>query len=202
MKGFKDAEHLFRLLLVFVVGVIVFVLLRVSLVPRSFGQYGHYRGDAIAEIAAHPAAFAGHQSCAGCHSDIVEQKLKGKHARVNCEACHGALLSHADDPGSVIPVKLEPAKLCVGCHEANAAKPKTFPQVISADHASGASCDLCHQPHNPAINSGAGNEDYAPSVAGSLARRGPRPGSTSWPALRRTLPTTSCRNTGGACWWT
>lgn len=156
MKGFKDAEHLFRLLSVFVVGIIVFVLLRGSLVPRSFGQYGYYRGNAIAEIAANPASFAGHQTCEGCHSDILEQKVKGKHARVNCEACHGALLNHADDPGSAQPVKLDPAKLCVRCHEANSAKPKIFPQVVSAEHSGGASCELCHQPHSPAINSRAG----------------------------------------------
>jgi hypothetical protein len=153
VKGFKDAEHLFRLLSVFVVGLIVFVLLRGSLVPRSFGQYGHYRGDAIAEIAASQLSFAGQQTCETCHIDIMEQKIKGKHARVNCEACHGALFNHAHDPGSVKPVKLDPAKLCVGCHEANPAKPKTFPQIVSTDHSSGASCELCHQPHSPAITS-------------------------------------------------
>jgi hypothetical protein len=156
VKGFKDAEHLFRLLSVFVVGIIVFLILRGSLVPRSFGQYGHYRGNAIAEIAAHPVSFAGHQTCEVCHSDIAEQKLKGKHARVNCESCHGALAKHADDPGSVTPVKLVPAKLCVRCHEANAAKPKSFPQIVSAEHAGDAGCEMCHQPHHPQIDSGAG----------------------------------------------
>ena len=156
MKGFKDAEHLFRLLSVLGMGLIVFVLLRGSLVPHSFGQYGHYRGDAIAETALRPASFAGHQTCETCHSDILEQKVKGKHARVNCEACHGAMSNHADDPGSVKPVKLDPAKLCIRCHEANQAKPRNFPQVISVEHSSGASCELCHQPHSPAISSGGG----------------------------------------------
>jgi hypothetical protein len=156
VKGLKDAEHLFRLLAVFGAGIIVFLLLRGSLVPPSFGQYGHFRGNAIADVAAHSASFAGHQSCEGCHSDISEQKLKGKHARINCEACHGALGKHAEDPGSVKPAKLEPAKLCVRCHEANAAKPKGFPQVVSAEHAGEIACDSCHQPHRPAITTGAG----------------------------------------------
>jgi hypothetical protein len=156
VKGFKEAEHLFRLIAVFVAGTVVFVLLRGSFVPRSFGQYGHYRGDAISEIAAHPASFAGHQTCEACHSDILEQKVKGKHASVNCEACHGALLNHANDPGSVKPVRPDPAKLCVRCHEAGSAKPKSFPQVVSAEHSGGAGCGLCHQPHNPAMNSGGG----------------------------------------------
>jgi hypothetical protein len=152
LNGLKDAEHLLRLLSAFVIGIIVFVLLRSALVPRSFGQYGHFRGNAIAEIAAHEASFAGHQTCEGCHTDILEQKNAGRHAHVNCEACHGAQLKHAEDPGSVKPVKLEAAQLCVRCHEANAAKPKAFPQVISAEHSGGASCELCHQPHSPAIN--------------------------------------------------
>ncbi len=155
MRDFKDAEHLFRLLSLFVVGIIAFVLLRGFMVPRSFGQYGHYRGNAIQEIAALPISYAGHQACQDCHADVVEQKLKGVHAHVNCETCHGALAKHTEDPGSVIPVKLVPATLCVRCHEANAAKPKNFPQIVSAEHMGGASCELCHQPHSPAINSGA-----------------------------------------------
>ena len=95
--------------------------------------------------------FAGHQACETCHSDVLEKKSAGKHAHVNCEACHGPLARHADDPTSVQPPKLDAAVLCVKCHEANAAKPKAFPQVASADHSSGLACDTCHQPHSPAI---------------------------------------------------
>ena len=153
MKAFKDAGHLFRLAAVFLVGTLAFLGMRVFLVPKSFGQYGHYRGDAIAEMAARPVKFAGHQACEDCHADVLEKKKAGRHARVNCEACHGPLAKHADDP-SVQPVKLDTAVLCVRCHEANAAKPKGFPQVASADHSTGLPCDTCHQPHSPAITAG------------------------------------------------
>jgi hypothetical protein len=95
--------------------------------------------------------FAGHETCEGCHADVLEKKKDGKHAHVNCEACHGPLAKHADDPASVTPEKLDTAVLCVRCHEANAAKPKSFPQVVSADHSSGLPCDTCHQPHSPVI---------------------------------------------------
>src|ERR1035441_2666943 len=37
------------------------------LVPRSFGQYGHYRGNAIKDTAALPISYAGHQVCESCH---------------------------------------------------------------------------------------------------------------------------------------
>ena len=98
---FKDAAHLFRLAGVFAAGILIFILLRSYLVPKSYGQYGHYRGDALAEIKAQPVIYAGHQACEACHSDVLEVKIKGKHARVNCEACHGPLAKHADDPGGV-----------------------------------------------------------------------------------------------------
>lgn len=151
MNAFKDAGHLFRFAALFVLAFIVFLVVRGYVVPRSFGQYGHYRGNAISEIAAHPAKFAGHQACETCHSDVADAKSKGKHGHVNCEACHGALAKHADDFASVTPGKLDTATLCATCHTASAAKPKAFPQVNPAEHSSGVACETCHQPHNPAI---------------------------------------------------
>ena len=151
MSRFKDAEHLLRLALVFAVGAIVFVVLRAILVPKSFGEYGHYRGDAIAQIASQPVKFAGHQTCEGCHADEAGMKSKGVHVSVNCEACHGALASHADDPTGVAPAKLDTAILCVRCHEVNGARPKTFPQITAKNHNAGLPCETCHQPHSPKI---------------------------------------------------
>jgi cytochrome c554/c'-like protein len=149
--NFKDANHLLRLAAVFAAGFVIFIVLRGFLVPKSFGQYGHFRGDALAEIKSQPLHYAGHGTCETCHSDVLEQKVKGKHVRVNCEACHGPLAKHADDPGGTAPEKLDTAKLCVRCHEANTAKPKWFPQVVSADHSAGLACSECHKPHDPAI---------------------------------------------------
>jgi len=147
----RDAGHLFRLAAVFAAGVLLFLVIRAFLVPKSFGQYGHYRGDALLEIASRPINFAGHETCETCHADVVDKKKDGKHAHVNCEACHGPLARHADDPASVTPPELDTAILCVRCHEANAAKPRNFPQVVSADHSNGLECNTCHQPHSPAI---------------------------------------------------
>jgi hypothetical protein len=148
---FKDIEHLVRLAVLFAIGLLAFVILRAAVVPRSFGQYGHYRGAAIAEIAARPIAFAGRGTCESCHSDVADQKKLGKHVVVACEACHGALAAHADDPGSVQPKKLDTAIVCARCPAANSAKPKWFPQVVTADHSGGLACDTCHQPHSPKI---------------------------------------------------
>lgn len=44
------------------------------LVPDSFGDFGHYRGDAEAEIASQKMSYAGYEECGECHDDIYEQK--------------------------------------------------------------------------------------------------------------------------------
>lgn len=156
MNGFRDAGHLFRFAGLFVLAFLAFLVIRGYVVPKSFGQYGHYRGDAIKDIAARPAKFAGHQACESCHTDVLDTKKSGKHAPVNCEGCHGPLAKHADDPASVTPVKPDTAVLCARCHTASAAKPKGFPQVDPASHSNGVPCETCHQPHNPAIEAAAG----------------------------------------------
>jgi transcription elongation factor Elf1 len=154
MSIFKDAGHLFRFAGLFVLAFLVFLLIRGYVVPKSFGQYGHYRGNAIGEIAARPVHFAGHETCEVCHSDVFDVKKNGKHAHVNCEACHGPQAKHADDPASVTPQKLDTAVLCVRCHAASVAKPKGFPQVVAEEHSNGLPCETCHQPHNPAVDAG------------------------------------------------
>ena len=155
MKDFKDAGHLLRLVAAFAVVFILFLLARAALVPKGFGKYGHYRAEALAEAQAKPINYAGHQACETCHGDIVELKSKGKHKGVNCESCHGPQAKHVDDPGSVQPAKLETTSLCPRCHTANAAKPKTFPQVVPEDHSGGVGCDTCHKPHSPVIEAAA-----------------------------------------------
>jgi uncharacterized CHY-type Zn-finger protein len=154
MNLFKDAGHLFRFAFLFVIAFGVFLVIRHFVVPKSFGEYGHYRGAAIAEIAARPVNFAGHETCETCHADILAVKAPGKHANVNCEACHGPLAKHAEDP-SIQPPKLDTAVLCVRCHAASAAKPKNFPQISADEHSGGVPCETCHQPHSPAIAGGA-----------------------------------------------
>jgi len=155
MVPLKDIAHLLRMAAVFLVGLILFLFLRSAFIPKSFGRYGHFRGDAIAEITARPIAYAGHQTCEGCHPEEADTKSKGVHAYVNCESCHGPLAKHADDPASVTPKLPDVATLCFRCHSENIAKPQGFPQVNANEHSGGQLCNTCHQPHSPAITQGA-----------------------------------------------
>jgi hypothetical protein len=118
MSLYKDAGHLFRFAFLFVVAFAVFLVVRHFVVPKSFGEYGHYRGAAIAEIAARPLHYAGHETCETCHADIAEAK------------------------------KANTTVLCIRCHAESAAKPGGFPQIDPVQHSGGVPCETCHQPHN------------------------------------------------------
>ena len=150
-KILKESDHLVRLALVLAVGVVIFFVIRRAVVPASFGQYGHYRAGSLDDVRARPLAFAGKALCEACHADIAANKGQGMHGQVSCEACHGPLATHAEDPSANKVVKPDPATLCVRCHEADSAKPKTFPQVVSKEHAGEVSCDACHNPHSPKL---------------------------------------------------
>ena len=141
--------HLVRPALVLIAAMGVFLVVRASVIPKDFGKYGHYRPGALGLVRSHPIGYAGQDTCVMCHDDQAKMRAAGKHAHVACEACHGPLAKHADDPGSVTPKLPEVADLCRRCHEKDAAKPKDFPQVVTAEHSGGMACNSCHQPHNP-----------------------------------------------------
>jgi cytochrome c554/c'-like protein len=151
MRFFRDAGHLIRPAAVLLAGLALFVVVRSAVIPKAFGQYGHYRPAALASIRQRQPAFAGQATCVLCHEDEAKARAAGKHAHVACEACHGPQAKHADDPVSVKPTLPEVAALCRRCHEKDAAKPKTFPQVVTAEHSGGVACNTCHQPHSPQL---------------------------------------------------
>ena len=130
-------------------GLGLFLVIRGAVVPKGFGQYGYFRPGALAAIRQHPVAYAGQATCVVCHEEEGKLRATGKHARVACEACHGPLAKHADDPSSNIPKLPAAATLCARGHEKDTAKPKTFPQVVTAEHSGGLACNTCHKPHNP-----------------------------------------------------
>jgi hypothetical protein len=145
----RDGEHLVRFAFVLIAAVLVFFLIRRIVVPASYGEYGPYRGASLGDVRARPISFAGQAACAVCHDTEAQTRSQGKHAKVACEACHGPLAQHADDPDTHKAQKPDVATLCVRCHEAEPAKPKSFPQVVSKDHSQGVICNSCHNPHRP-----------------------------------------------------
>ena len=148
-RYFRDSGHLIRPALVLLAAIGVFLVIRSAVVPKAFGQYGHFRPGALHDIRQRPISYAGQDTCVLCHDAEASARAAGKHAHVSCEACHGPLAKHANDPGSLKPKLPDVADLCRRCHEQDAAKPKGFPQVKTAEHSGGMACNSCHQPHNP-----------------------------------------------------
>jgi Cytochrome c554 and c-prime len=147
----RDSSHLVRLAVVLIAAITVFVLVRQAVIPKAFGQYGHYRPGALEMIRQRPVSFAGQDACVACHDDEAKVRASGRHAHVACEACHGPQAAHATDPGTGKPPLPDVARLCRTCHEKDAAKPRSFPQVVTAEHMDGVTCNSCHQPHNPHV---------------------------------------------------
>ena len=151
MKRFKDIEHLVRLAVLFLGGVLVFSIARAQFVPESFGELGHYRANAVDEARVKPLVHAGQAACAECHVDVVDLRAKARHKSIACESCHGPLASHADGTDTVKPKLPVATPLCTHCHAANTGKPKRYPTVDIKEHAGGESCVTCHKPHDPRI---------------------------------------------------
>jgi len=148
---FRDKEHLVRMAGLFAIGFVVFVVLRGILIPADFGEFGHFRGGSLDDNRAVTPAFAGRAVCEECHDDVAAERVDGAHSAVGCEACHGALASHAVEPSEVLPELPEATSLCLSCHRISVARPEWFPQVEPDEHSEGEACDECHLPHNPGM---------------------------------------------------
>lgn len=144
------AVHLFRMAGLFVVGIAVFLIARRVLVPDGFGALGHFRVGALDDNRAQKPVHAGRAACADCHSDEPDRLKTGPHAKVGCEACHGALGAHASAETDVKPAKPDSGKLCLVCHAQSVGKPAGFKQVDPKEHGDGSgTCGGCHDPHSP-----------------------------------------------------
>lgn len=151
---FRDREHLVRLAALIGLAFVAFMFVRTLFVPKGFGTHGHYRYGAVADAAARELRYAGRGTCLECHSDMGDTLSVGAHRTVGCEACHGPLAAHANDPTGVAVVKPDSRALCAVCHAAESSHPRNFPQVDVEEHAGSAPCADCHRPHTPRIGEG------------------------------------------------
>jgi hypothetical protein len=157
----EHARHVFRVIFVLVLGLVVFVLGRSWAQPKSFGMYGSYRFDNVAEQASiRRPVHAGAAACAECHDDKSKQHGAGVHQRVSCEICHGPLGVHVRDGEHVADMPVDRSfTLCARCHRKVLGRPEKFPQVVLEQHVhqmgparlEGKVCLECHDPHSPKL---------------------------------------------------
>ena len=143
---FKMPPQLFRIVLLAVGIVVVYSVARYFLTPPTFGEYGWFRGAALAELATRDRVYAGKNACEECHSGEYQKLMKHEHKSLSCEACHGPGEAHVENPD--VKMAVLHYSLCLRCHEANPSRPKWHKQIVSKDHYPG-KCTDCHVPHSP-----------------------------------------------------
>ncbi len=137
-----------------VLGIIFWVMFlfgRKLLIPKTFGEYGHYRSVAVDLNLAVPARYAGQQTCTECHEDIMAVKNQHPHRTIACEACHGPGLAHTEAPDEHELLVAKEREFCISCHEYNPSRPRGFPQIDSQMHHPSQPCMECHPPHAPTL---------------------------------------------------
>ena len=164
-------RHIFRLVLILVGFVVLAYGAKKFFTVDSFYQYGHYRGDSVAEIASDKPKYKGTAYCAPCHVDQLAAWSSGIHNSadvgkvVKCEVCHGpggardvgdvfrASATGPDHPKNMkMIVPADSRKLCTVCHERVTGRPLQQRQIVVADHAGTQQCTVCHNPHSPLLN--------------------------------------------------
>lgn len=155
----KIPKHIVRLLTLLVGVLLLAIVARSYLIDPSFYKFGHYRGDAISELASGTPVFLGSAYCLTCHAgedadnniDRNADWAIGVHRTVQCEVCHGTAPEHPDDGRSLLPV--DRIKLCTTCHLEITGRPASQPQIVLGEHPfpdeETPPCSECHNPHSP-----------------------------------------------------
>jgi len=149
VKIWKMPGPVVRVLFMIAAAVAGLIGVRAVFVPDSFGELGHYRADAVPEIAAQPIRYAGLLACLECHDDVGEVKAGSYHRGLTCEGCHEAAADHVEDPTERQPLVPTDRSACLRCHEYQASRPTGFPQIIEKIHNPMEPCASCHDPHDP-----------------------------------------------------
>jgi ribosomal protein S27AE len=139
-----------RLGILFGIFVVALVVIRSRFVPESFGEFGHYRGDAVDAAASQEISYGGRELCVVCHDDHGDIVRTSYHRTLSCEVCHGPSAKHADEPDAIQPViPRQRGEACLYCHQYLPSRPTGFPQIVERMHNPMEACVTCHDPHDP-----------------------------------------------------
>lgn len=156
MKFLRDTFHLWILFGLLGLVAYGFLAARSQLVPKSFGEQGPYRAEALTEIAAKPSVFQADNVCHQCHEAVQKEREHSLHKAVSCVHCHGLAQEHvalAREAAKTSGKALKKAsawdgdfrtsidlyitrdrKACLACHEAAVGMPEKFKKIDVAKH--------------------------------------------------------------------
>ena len=152
-------KHIVRLLFLLAFLMLLALVAKTFLTDPSFYEYGHYRADAVPELAAGEPVYKGSVYCLGCHEQRKADWSIGAHVVVQCEVCHGTNREVCLNPnqeglentGTTTPTNT--IRLCTTCHLALPARPAGQPQIVLGQHPfqdeETPQCYTCHKPHSP-----------------------------------------------------
>ena len=143
-------EHLKRALSLLLLAIVLFLIVRTLVVPKSFGDYGWYRANSVNDIKNFKVQYSDATECIDCHQNVYTVWSNGSHKTVNCDDCHGPTEDHVND-NRIMPQPANDSKeFCGLCHFKKAARPDNFPQIDpNSNHGEGLQCTYCHNPHKP-----------------------------------------------------
>jgi len=148
----KMPKHIVNLLLLLSGFLLLAFAAKIYLTDSSFYKYGHYRADAVPELAAGEPLYKGVAYCLECHDEREADWSIGSHVTVKCEVCHGTDHQGHPDDGKTL-IHADTTRLCSICHEEMPARPARQPQIVVAEHPSPeeatSQCHTCHDPHSP-----------------------------------------------------
>lgn len=153
----NNTKHLWRIFFLVLIAGTVLMVGRILLIPNSFGKFGHFRGDNVAEQMAFPVKHFGPESCEPCHADEFALWKAGPHKTIICEDCHAPLVTHIKNDEKFADMEInKTTEFCLRCHSELPARPKDFPQINVESHLKDAGekltstvCYTCHGPHDP-----------------------------------------------------
>lgn len=173
MKNPSPVTHLYRLAMVGVAALVVFLALVAIFSPASWHydmSYWH-RADSLEDMKQQPLIYGGIESisaskrnvaCKECHKDTVKTVRKLKHKKLSCESCHGPLRDHVAESKKIAEAPIDKTKgACLICHDAHINKPESFPvfrtaekylkhrEFIAGKLPAGTTCLKCHDAHDP-----------------------------------------------------
>ncbi|MFZ3171168.1 MAG: hypothetical protein WA118_04225 [Carboxydocellales bacterium] len=157
-SGSLTRKPIFRVGLILFGVIVIFVTAQQLSIPKSFGQYGYFRGDNISEWAAQEGNYAPGNSCEKCHQNEVQILDQGDHKGLDCQICHGPGLKHLQK-FQTSKLKVEGTKelkvegteeLCGICHRKMSGRSGDKIKTIELGiHNGGVVCIRCHNSHQP-----------------------------------------------------